>query len=206
MRLPTSSGWIGLTVGGLLLIASPAFAHKLLTSWKVDGGRVRVEAFFDDDTPAQEAQVVVTDAADRTVAEGRTDERGVWSFARPAAGSYSVRVESVGHRATARIKVPQAASATEKNRSALQLAVGSVAVFAEDQAPLGLVAGSAASVGPAGGEAGEASSAASGPSREELTRTPWLKIGVGMAAIAGLTVALRLASRRTRSAPLPGRG
>jgi hypothetical protein len=82
----------------LLAGTSPAFAHRLHVDLKLAGDQVRVEAFYDDDTPAQEAKITVTQG-DQTIAEGRTDEKGVWTCAKPAPGTYLVRAESVGHAA-----------------------------------------------------------------------------------------------------------
>jgi hypothetical protein len=92
MRFPVLAATV------LLVGSSPAFAHRLHVVAKVTGEQVRVEAFYDDDTPAQEAKVTVA-AGDRLVAEGRTDEKGVWTGATPAPGTYTVRAESVGHAA-----------------------------------------------------------------------------------------------------------
>src|SRR4051794_2381438 len=82
----------------LLAGSSPAFAHHLLSTAKLVGDRLRVEAYYDDDTPAQEARVTVRQD-DRVVTEGRTDEKGVWTCPRPEPGTYTVRVVSVGHAA-----------------------------------------------------------------------------------------------------------
>ena len=62
------------------------------------GDRLRVEAYYDDGTPAQEAKVTVR-RADQVVVEGRTDDKGVWTCPRPEPGTYTVRVVSVGHAA-----------------------------------------------------------------------------------------------------------
>jgi hypothetical protein len=56
-----------------LAFTSPALAHRLHVDVKPTGDRVRVEAYYDDGTPAQEARVTIT-RGDETVAEGRTDE------------------------------------------------------------------------------------------------------------------------------------
>ena len=69
------------------------------------GDQLRVEAFYDDDTPSQEAKITVTQG-DQTIAEGRTDEKGVWTCAKPAPGTYLVRAESVGHAAKESLEVP----------------------------------------------------------------------------------------------------
>src|SRR5262249_53707745 len=78
----------------------------LLLECKVRENRLRVEAFYDDDTPAQQAKIVVKNDRKEIVAEGFTDERGNWSCDAPSAGEYSIRAESVGHvhQETIRIK------------------------------------------------------------------------------------------------------
>jgi nickel transport protein len=88
-----------LVVALLFAPASPAFAHRLMADFKIVGDQLRVEAFYQDDTPAQKAKVIVR-SGDVIVAQGQTDEKGVWTCAKPAAGSYTVRVESAGHAAT----------------------------------------------------------------------------------------------------------
>ncbi|MDB5307441.1 MAG: hypothetical protein JWO38_1643 [Gemmataceae bacterium] len=71
---------------------------------------IRVEAGYDDDTPAEKAKVTVTDAAGNPVAAGVLDERGVWTFPKPGPGSYTVVVEITGHRDAVRLEVPEAAA------------------------------------------------------------------------------------------------
>lgn len=100
MRLPV----LALTV--LLTGSGPAFAHRLHVVAKVTGEQLRVEAFYDDDTPAQEAKVMVH-LGDQLIAEGRTDERGVWTCPRPAPGAYTVRADSAGHAAKETLAVPE---------------------------------------------------------------------------------------------------
>ncbi|HEY1380558.1 MAG TPA: carboxypeptidase-like regulatory domain-containing protein [Gemmataceae bacterium] len=90
------------TVAALLLslaAAAPARAHALGAEAKLRGGRVEVEAYFSDNTPARDARVTVRDAADATIAEGRTDAEGRWSFPAPPPGRYAVVVDAgAGHR------------------------------------------------------------------------------------------------------------
>ncbi len=97
----------------LAILALPAFAdaHAVGVTARLASGDVRLEAFFDDDEPAAGAKVTVRDAADALVAEGTTDAAGVWSFAVPQAGKYTVRVDAGdGHAATTVIVVPQGAA------------------------------------------------------------------------------------------------
>jgi hypothetical protein len=106
MRLP-------LLVTALLLSGTPsAFAHRLHVDPKIVGDQLRVEAYYDDDTPAQEAKITVR-AGDTMVAEGRTDEKGVWTCPKPAAGKYTVRAGSVGHAATETIDIGEVVATTE---------------------------------------------------------------------------------------------
>ena len=102
-----------IALAGLGLAASPAFAHKLLIDCRVKGDNVHVEAFYDDDTPAQRAKISVEDSEKRIVAQGRTNERGVWTCSLPAPGNYTVRAESVGHAASESLTIADARSPTK---------------------------------------------------------------------------------------------
>jgi LPXTG-motif cell wall-anchored protein len=74
---------------------------------------IRVEAAFDDDTPADGVKVTVADAAGAVVAAGVTDGRGVWAFPRPGPGAYTIVVEGFGHRAEVGLTVPGAGGPAE---------------------------------------------------------------------------------------------
>ena len=93
----------------VLLGSERAFAHDLRAKVNALVDPIRVEAWFDDDEPAAEARVVVTDAEGRTIASGVLDEKGVWSFPKPSPGSYSIVVELTGHRDRIRLEIPEAA-------------------------------------------------------------------------------------------------
>jgi nickel transport protein len=84
-------------------------AHDLKAAVHAEADPVRVEAGYDDDTPAEEARVTVTAADGTVVASGRTDERGTWSFPRPGPGRYTVAVESAGHRDAVGLTIPATA-------------------------------------------------------------------------------------------------
>jgi nickel transport protein len=126
-----------------LALTSRASAHDLGATYTIRDGRVEIEAYFDDDTPAAAARVAVTDSAGKLVAEGKTDRAGRWSFPVPADENYRIVVDhGDGHRHVI-------------------------------------------DVGRGGSQ----------PSRTEFTRTPWIKIGLGLFLIAlvafGLGAALR---------------
>jgi hypothetical protein len=99
----------GLAVVVVLLAANPAAAHALGAECRLRGNKVEVEAYFDDDTPAQNAKVTVTDSHKQIIAEGRTDEAGRWSFPVPPSGEYLVLVEAgAGHSKRVKMTVPAA--------------------------------------------------------------------------------------------------
>ena len=129
----------------LCLAASPTFAHRLHVSSPTPvGPNLRVEAYYDDNTPAQEARIAVK-SGETIVVEGKTDERGVWTFPLPAPGNYTVTAESTGH--------------TAKEQFFVGVGEASQVADAEEVAR----------------------------EREEKTRTPWLGLGVGWAAIGALS-------------------
>jgi nickel transport protein len=143
----------------MLVVAGPVRAHNLGAECKIRGDQLELEAYFDDDTPARNAKVMLKDASDHPVAEGTTDHEGRWSFPMPAAGKYEVIVDlGDGHRHRQWITVP------------------------------------------ARGAAAGASVAGDGPPREEFTRTPWLKIALGLALIALATGGVYACLRRARAA------
>lgn len=104
-----TAGWTLLLA---LLTVSPVLAHSLGAECRLRGGRVEVEAYYDDDTPAGGATVRVLDADKREVATGRTDAQGRWTFAVPPPGAYTVIVDAgAGHRTTRKLTIPGGAAA-----------------------------------------------------------------------------------------------
>ena len=91
-------------IGGVLLAPGVASAHALKATVTV-AATVKVEAFFDDDTPAELGEVTVTDANGKVVLTGKTDERGVWTFPAPKPGEYTLTVKSIGHVAKQSFRV-----------------------------------------------------------------------------------------------------
>ena len=137
---------------------SAARAHALGVEAKLKDGKVAIEAYYDDDSPAIKAKVQVLQGKDNVVATGITDDKGRWTFDAPPAGKYQVIVDAgAGHKAETTLTIP-AAALTD--------------VATSPAAP----------------------SISAGPSREEFTRIPWLKIGLGLAAIAILAGAYLLSS------------
>lgn len=97
---------VAAVVLGLLGMARLAAAHALGTECTLHDGVVRLEAYFDDDTAAADARVVVRNAASEIVVEGRTDAKGLWHFPAPPPDLYRVTVDAgVGHQTTIRLRI-----------------------------------------------------------------------------------------------------
>lgn len=78
-----------------LLLMMP---HKLCAEVKLVGDRLQVEAWYDNDLPADNTKVILY--RDKVViSEGKTDERGLCQLPIPLAGNYRVEVNAGGgHR------------------------------------------------------------------------------------------------------------
>jgi hypothetical protein len=106
MRTPRLLVLAATTLCGVLSAPTAALAHDLRATVTVADDGVKVLAYyFEDDTPAEQAEVKVIDASDAEVAAGQTDDRGVWAFSRPAPGEYTLTVESAGHVARVKFSV-----------------------------------------------------------------------------------------------------
>ena len=161
-----------------LLLAPPAGAHALGAECKVIGDRVALEAYYDDDTPARDATVRVEDADKNVVATGHTDREGRWSFARPQPGKYVVVVDAgAGHRTHLNVTIPA------------------------EEAPAASAPASPGDACPYGADPSNTSAAthttvvSDGPSRQEFTAFPLIKLGIGLVVIGGVAVAFLLSRR-----------
>jgi hypothetical protein len=155
-----------LIMGVVLLSPVPVWAHALGAEARFDpaDGKVHVEAYFDDDSPAVNAKVEVQDGQEKTVAAGKTDARGFWSFPAPAAGRYVVLVDAgAGHRARKPIEVPAATTSPK-----------SLTFTAPEKTII-----------------------SDGPTREDFTRFPYLKVGLGVGGIFLFSLAFLVARRKS---------
>lgn len=165
----------------LLLASFPAAtdAHSLGAEARLQDGRVHVEGYFDDDTASADARVWVEDVKKHRVAEGRMDGQGRWSFPAPAPGRYRVTVDAGGgHRATVTITIHPTETASPKT--------GEKDTTPSETTPVQV---------------------SEGKSREEFTRFPWQRLGLGLTLIglfAFILVVLLRAVRHKASVALPG--
>jgi hypothetical protein len=173
--------WLALLAGAL---STPsALAHALGAECKAKGDRVEVEAYYSDGTEAKEAAVTVLDGDKRTIAEGRTDSQGRWSFARPAAGSYQVVIDAgAGHRKELRITVAEKTAAADSE--------GAACCCCEEGTPPRQVV-------------------SDGPTRAEFTRFPWLKAVMGCSILGMVGLGFWISRQRGRAGlgdTVPGEG
>lgn len=151
-----------------MVAVSPACAHGLLVTCKLQGGKVEVQVFYDDRTDAAKAKVQLVNDNGEEIATGVTNDKGKCWLKTPAPGKYVVHADAgAGHRAKKELVVPLGMK-TE---------------------PVGMVETPGTSPG----------QNSVNDEREELTRTPWLKIGIGLATIVALSGAFLIATRMRKS-------
>lgn len=82
----------------ILLLGLASHPHKLCAKVELQGERLQVEAWFDNDMPADGAKVKML-AGTKTLHEAVTDDRGLCTLPTPAAGQYLIEVNAGGgHR------------------------------------------------------------------------------------------------------------
>ena len=172
--------FVSAVVLGGLVAAPRADAHALSGQCKLRGDKVELEAYFDDDSPAADAKVRVLDQGKKAIAEGRTDAKGRWTFARPSAGKYVVIVDAgAGHRAEVKMDVPAGASTAESS--------------AEDDCCCCDAPSNSS-------ESTPSITISEGPDRATFTGYLWLKLGIGLTVIAVLGAAFWLSRRSGHAA------
>ena len=92
------------TVAAVGALPASAAAHAMHADVTV-ADAVTLLAYFEEDVPAEFAEVQVTDADGAVVASGKTDARGTWTFPKPKPGAYTLTVRSIGHVAKREFRV-----------------------------------------------------------------------------------------------------
>lgn len=93
-----------------VVVPGAAAAHDLKAVVTVTATEVKVEAGYDDETPADGGKVSLTRADGTAVADGKLDERGCWATKLPPPGDYVVVVNDIGHRDRVSFTIPDPAS------------------------------------------------------------------------------------------------
>jgi nickel transport protein len=91
------SCWV---LGLLVLLSSPAFAHRVNVFAWVEGDTVFVECKYPDGTKVHEGVIRVLDSAGKELLNGNTNDKGEFSFKVPKQDDLTVVLEAgMGHRA-----------------------------------------------------------------------------------------------------------
>ncbi|MGL6075567.1 MAG: carboxypeptidase-like regulatory domain-containing protein [Fimbriiglobus sp.] len=83
----------GILAVTFFVILNSGLAHDVIFKTTIVAERVRLEAFFEDDSPAAQAKVIVRQA-DVIVAEGETDAEGIWVLPVLPAGNYVITLDA----------------------------------------------------------------------------------------------------------------
>lgn len=87
--------WLAATV--LALSQSPAVAHRLDADYTRTDQGFRIEFFTGDGAPASDLRVTAQSANNPPIEIGRTDEKGVITFAPPSPGEWTIVGTGDGH-------------------------------------------------------------------------------------------------------------
>jgi nickel transport protein len=83
----------------LILLSSPAYAHKVNLFAYAENGRIFTESFFPDGKMVEQGKVEVFDSQDKKVLEGVTDKEGKFSFPIPKRDTLKITVDAgMGHK------------------------------------------------------------------------------------------------------------
>lgn len=98
-----------------VMATNVATAHALGVQAKLKDGKIHVEAYYDDDSPAIKTKIKIMNG--KEIASGVTDEKGLCTFDAPAPGKYEIHADAgAGHRASTTITVPGATPTTEPKK------------------------------------------------------------------------------------------
>jgi nickel transport protein len=81
------------------LTASPVWAHKVNIFAYVEGGKVFTESYFPDGKKVEGGAIEVLDASGNKILEGKTDNKGLFSFPLPKKEDLTIVLDgTMGHK------------------------------------------------------------------------------------------------------------
>jgi len=117
----TKAVWWALIWGSVLLQPGSALAHKVYIFAWVEGDRVYTDSYFPDKRKVMGGLVKVFDPAGRKLLEGKTDERGAFSFKILQKSDLKIVLEAtMGHRAEFTLKAEELPGSFPKSAPELE--------------------------------------------------------------------------------------
>jgi hypothetical protein len=102
-----------------LLTPTLVQAHALGVQAKLKDGKLHVEVYYDDNSPAIKATIKVMKGKDE-IKTGVTDADGHWSFEAPDAGKYEIHADAgAGHNAKTTLTIPGAVAGIDENKTSV---------------------------------------------------------------------------------------
>lgn len=102
--------WLCGAVLSVILFSGPAWAHKVTIFAWVEGDTVHTQSKFSGGKPAKNSTVVVYDDEGNQLLEGKTDDKGAFSFQVPQKTALTVALKaSMGHLAEWKISAEEIA-------------------------------------------------------------------------------------------------
>lgn len=90
---------------GSILLAVPAYAHKVNIFAYVENGKIYTESYFPDGKKVEGGSIEVLDSQNQKIAEGKTDKEGKFSLPIPKKDDLTIVIDaSMGHKNTFKLK------------------------------------------------------------------------------------------------------
>nr|CBX26856.1 hypothetical protein N47_A08850 [uncultured Desulfobacterium sp.] len=88
-----------------MVFCSAAMAHKVNLFAYAEGGKIFTESYFPDGRPVEGGKVLVFDGHNTKLLEGKTDDKGLFSFSIPKVDDLNIVIEaSMGHKNNYKLK------------------------------------------------------------------------------------------------------
>ena len=126
----------------IVMVSTPVYGHKIMVFAYHEGDMVYTEGYFADGKKAQDSLVEVFGEDGSKLLEGKTDEKGSFSFPMPDAREIRIVLTgSMGHRAECVLKTGSAAGKPQSTKNAGPGAIGQGVYQASTDAAGGAMSG-----------------------------------------------------------------
>ena len=103
--MKTRTYFLAAAAACLLFFAASASAHKVSVFAYADSEKIYTESYFQNGDPVANGGLKVYDSSDNLVAEGVTDNQGLFSFEIPRADDFRIVIDAgMGHKSSFTLK------------------------------------------------------------------------------------------------------